>query len=257
LSVKLKITQKDLPKEFRQYNLYETQDGISQTVYFLDDLYVLKIFEDTDISVLENELNLLRYLNKLQVCKPLDKIFYIKQSIGLIYYRSNGRSLKDSIKPKHIKQIAIFLKNLHKKTINRSNSNIKLFAKSRVKILVNNTKNQNLIDIFNSINIDLKEDGIIHGDLFVDNCSFYNDKLEIVYDWSEACVGDFIFDLAVVALSWCRSKKDIDTLLISYDYKYSFTQFRQYIKYASLYYCTNRFLANKKYQDIYYDNLNF
>ena len=65
--------------------------------------------------------------------------------------------------------------------------------------------------------INLNNDGIIHGDLFVDNAIFKDDKLTCVFDFSDSCNGDFLFDLAVVALSWCKDFIQVKQLLKAYD----------------------------------------
>jgi len=96
-------------------------------------------------------------------------------------------------------------------------------------------------------NIQLQNDGIIHGDLFLDNAKFEDDQLTGVYDFSEACNGDFLFDLAVVSLSWCFdknkiNKKKVNILINSYNDSIKYLQFIEYIKYALLYYATARYL---------------
>ena len=249
MGVKLHITQEDLPLEFQKYKLLNSQDGISQTVYFLEDKYVVKIFEDTYIESLENELSLLKILKNLKVSQPIDKIFYLKNHPTLIYPKAKGQSLKNALN-NHITQIGIFLSKLHNTTKNKTNSNMQLYTRSRLKNLVLKTKNQDFLNVFNNIDISLNDDGIIHGDLFMDNCSFYNDNLESVYDFCEACIGDFTFDLAVVALSWCKNDNDIKVLLKSYKYQNSFNIFKQYVEYARLYYSVTRFLNNIEYKEL-------
>ena len=246
MGVKLHITQEDLPKEFKQYQLIKSTDGISQTVYFLDNLYVVKIFHHNNISSLQNEINLLNSLEDLKVSKPINKIFYIKKYPSLIYPKAKGKSLTISTK-ESLEQIGKFLSKLHSKTKNRNISNIKLYETERLYKLIIKTKNQEFLDNFNNIDIDLKHDGIIHGDLFMDNCTFDNGHLEIVYDFCEACVGDFIFDLAVVAISWCKNDEDIQILLEAYGYSSTIEHFAKYCNYAQLYYNTTRFLNNTEY----------
>ena len=84
-----------------------------------------------------------------------------------------------------------FLKRLHERTRGKSSKNRKLFTKKRLKKMVLKTENKNFLQMFNEINLELKNDGIIHGDLFFDNVKFLGDKLSGVYDFSEACEGDF------------------------------------------------------------------
>ncbi|MBK8215903.1 MAG: homoserine kinase [Myxococcales bacterium] len=45
--------------------------------------------------------------------------------------------------------------------------------------------------------------GLVHGDLFRDNVLFRGDELAALLDFESACEGTFVYDLAVVFLSWC------------------------------------------------------
>ena len=117
------------------------------------------------------------------------------------------------------------------------------------------TDDKVLLNHFNSIKCILKNDGIIHGDLFYDNAKFQNDTLSGVYDFIEACESDFIFELAVVSISWCFdgtqiNREKITTLLETYKSEIEYNSFVEYIKYALLYYATTRHLSNRNYQEL-------
>ena len=45
MGVKTVVQKKQLPKKYQKYNLIETKDGVSDTVYLLNDIYVLKVFD--------------------------------------------------------------------------------------------------------------------------------------------------------------------------------------------------------------------
>ena len=45
--------------------------------------------------------------------------------------------------------------------------------------------------------------GLVHGDLVRDNVLFRGDELAALLDFESACEGTFVYDLAVVFLSWC------------------------------------------------------
>jgi len=82
-----------------------------------------------------------------------------------------------------------------------------------------------------------------------------NDTLSGVYDFIEACESDFIFELAVVSISWCFdgtqiNREKITTLLETYKSEIEYNSFVEYIKYALLYYATTRHLSNRNYQEL-------
>ncbi|MEA3352992.1 MAG: phosphotransferase [Campylobacterota bacterium] len=253
MGTKVILNNKHLPSKYQKYNLSVTINGISDSVYFLGEKYILKIFENADKTTVNNEQKLLLILDSLKVPKVIDH-FHIANKESLIYSRIEGKSIK---KPNlsHIKQLGEFLKKLHTLTKNRSLSNRKLFTKKNLKQLILNSQNKQLLKYFNSISIVLKNDGIIHGDLFYDNANFYKGTLSGVYDFSEACNGDFTFELAVVSISWCFDKKKLneqklDTLIKSYGLKINRAHFYEYIKYALLYYATTRYINNKNYNEL-------
>jgi len=253
LAVYIKILQKDLPKEYQKYNLIPTIDGLSQSVYLLDKRYVLKVFKTYTKEEFENEYSLLKLLNNLPIGK-IKESFYINNNFSILYNQINGLSLRQ-IDINHIKQIAIFLRNMHQITINKYSSNKNLFSKNRLYEMVKETKNNQLLSFFNKINITLKNDGIIHGDLFLDNAKFKNNKLSGVFDFCEACNGDFLFDLAVVAISWCYDNNTLNmtkvkVLLNAYRSMISYKSFIPYISYALLYYTTSRYLNNRNYKEL-------
>lgn len=250
MGVKTKISKQDLEQYISLNNLYETTSGVSDTVYIIDEHYVVKVFENSPLEMIENEIEILANLSNLPVSKlHFQKVITVKDKSALLYKKCQGEVLK-KVQSKHIKQIGQFLKKLHQTTYKQINSNPKLFTKQNLQELINQANYEPFQRLFDSIDIDLKEDGIIHGDLFIDNALFTEDSLSCVIDFSEACIGDFLFDLGVVALSWCDTKKDIEILLQSYETNCTLEEFYPYIKYARLYYTVARFLSNRDYKQI-------
>jgi len=249
LGIKTKLSKKDIKPYLKVENLQKTKDGVTDTVYILDDTYVLKLFENSNLKNIKEEVKLLALCIDLKVSKLITKPIKIKNKYALIYKKSKGISLQ-KIKPKHIKQIGNFLKEFHKKTKGKSSSNSNIFSKKNLKKLIIKTKYVKLLKIFNSLTIEFNNDGIIHGDLFSDNTLFYYNKISAIIDFSEACNGDFYFDLAVVAIDWCRSDKEVKDLLNSYNAKITLKKFKTYLKYALLYYATTRYLDNRDYNSL-------
>ena len=253
MGIKIVITQDELPLKYKKFNLRETQDGLTHSVYLLGSEYVLKIVEDTTPKTILTEQKLLEDLEGLCVPKLLD--IYEEENYTMVFYsQMSGQSLS-TINSYHIKQISSFLKEFHSISKNLSSSNEKKYEISYLKDLIKQTNEPIFLNYFNSIDLKLKNDGVIHGDLFCDNAKFKDDKLSGVYDFIEACEGDFVFELAVVALSWCFEKDELDIekvqlLLSTYGSELSYDEFKVYIKYALLYYTTTRYLNDRNYKEL-------
>lgn len=252
LGVKIKITQKDLPQKYENFPLIETIDGVQSSVYLLGNKYVLKIYDEPNYNI-EDEIALLKSISSLKVIQYVENIC-IRGYICMFYKQIFGHSIyKPTIS--HIKQIGLFLREFHTKTANLVSNNINLYDINSLKSVIYKRGIIVLQKYIEPIDIKLKNDGIIHGDLFCDNVKWIDDKLSGVYDFSEACNGDFIFDLAVVASSWCFDEdipnyKKIDTLLSSYGLDIPLVEFKEYIKYALVYYATKRYLDNRNYEEL-------
>ena len=123
LGIKIKIKKQYLPKKYQKFNLVKTKDGVSDTVYLLDNIYVLKIFDSATQQQIYNEQILLKTIKNLKVPKIVD-IFKIEKKHAVIYTQIEGKSIKTPTL-KDIKQIGSFLKQFHKKSKNLKSSNKK------------------------------------------------------------------------------------------------------------------------------------
>ena len=252
MGIKTEISYKDINSFFNVKTLTPTSNGFSHTVYILNDEYILKLYEGIDEACVDSELKLLKLCNKLCVAKVV-KDLHINKKRAVLFEKAKGGLLKKASNI-HLKQIALFLKDFHKITKDKSFEKRSKYSKSSLKNLILKTKNKSFLKEFESIEITLNNDGIIHGDLFLDNATFLDDKLTCVFDFTDACEGDFLFDLAVVALSWCDNLSQVKFLIDIYDKNISFNTFIKYLRYASLYYCVTRFLDNRDYDNILFEN---
>ena len=248
MGIKLTITKKDLKNILDVKTIVPTKDGVTDSVYIINNKYILKIFHNSTKQNLINEIELLKIIKKLKVVKIVKKyhILTIKNQPAILYKKCKGKSLK-KVSKKDIIQIGRFLKLFHKITKNKQSTNKNIFKKKYLKKLIKKSNNKFLEKQYKKIDIKLKNDGIIHGDLFIDNAIFKQHNLSCVIDFSQACNGDFIFDLAVVAYSWCKTKQDIKLLIKSYNLAISFKKFTKYIFYAKVYYTTTRYLRDLNY----------
>jgi homoserine kinase type II len=249
MGVKTKISKKDLAGIFDVKTLFETKNGVSDSVYIVNNKYVLKIFEKGSQNNIKEELRLYKKMKHLKVAKIIKNGLRIKGKDALVYKKCDGKSLQ-KVKIKQIKQIGKFLKEFHKITKGKTSKNKNLFSNKIVKDMVKQSKDKRFKKIYRSLKIELKNDGIIHGDIFKDNVLFKGDKLSCVIDFCEACNGDFYFDLAVVGLDWCRNDKEYKILLKSYGADIGLKEFKLYIKYAGLYYALMRYFDKRDYKEL-------
>ncbi len=249
MGVKTTITPSQLPIKYQSYRLIPTLHGVMSSVYLLGHSYVLKLFEkETSLSQIDNEALLLNSIHNVPIAKLVDR-FTIDGHPVLIYTQIQGESLTNPT-IEEIEQIAIFLKIFHSQSQHLNSTNQQVFTKKHLKKLIDLTQNETLLDYFNTIEITLKNEGVIHGDLFLDNCVFQQGKLSGVYDFSDASLGDFHFELAVVVVDWCFEAKHLNetkvqTLLTHYGSNIKREIFQSYIKYALLYYATTRHIEGR------------
>ncbi len=161
----------------------------------MGDRFVLKLFEPD--SSIEDELKVLNSLNSQLIPKVVDS-FKIDNLQALIYTQIQGNTLK-SINRDQIREIGAFLKYFHQAT---RDIDIKrdLYSNEALEDMVKRSKDRDILNYFERVSIELRLDGVIHGDLFLDNCKFKGNSLNGVFDFSDISLGDFYFDLAVVAV---------------------------------------------------------
>ena len=49
--------------------------------------------------------------------------------------------------------------------------------------------------------------GLVHGDLFVDNVLWIGDRVSAILDWEMSCVAPFAYDLGVAVNAWCYTDR--------------------------------------------------
>ena len=249
MGVKSVITLDDLPQSLEITSLEASIDGVMDSVYFLNGERVLKIFETAETEAVEEERKLLALCETLPLAKPIGEVLSICGKPALIYRRCGGKSLK-SAGVAEIRQIGAFLRGFHTQTAAQQSSNEKLFEKSRLKQMIQESNVEIFDTLFKRIDLILRNDGIIHGDLFLDNALFEEGRLSCVIDFTQACNGDFLFDLAVAGLSWCDSEEKTKALLESYGATISAEEFHPYREYATLFYSVNRYLNGGNYHEL-------
>jgi len=267
LGVLTKLTLKEincLIKDTRvSFNaIKETSTGISDTTYIgtsKSKKYVFKLYEDSSVKDIENQIKILKAIKSLNVPNVLSKKInlYNNRPITLFSY-IEGDVIK-SITKNHLKQITLFLVSLHSiKEIEVSKNDV--YSKQNFEKMLYSLSDSKIREEIKQKyqkvkDIDLKANALIHGDLFPDNVKFIDKKLSGVYDFTQSCFGNINFDIAVVVISWCfkdyRFNKSFYELILNTYNKYSKLQikkesFKEYLLYACLYYSLQRVYKNTK-----------
>lgn len=250
--------------------LKETSDGISDSTYIgqtkENKKCIFKIYEFADKSEVINEIKILNTLENLPIPKPLineEQVTDYQNKPVAIYSFLEGESY-DHPNFEQVRGIGLFLGEFHSfsKDIRSVNKNI--YSQSEMKIFIDNISDfdeledsikQSFLSKYQMVNnLSLKENCVIHGDLFPDNAKFIDNQLSGVFDFVEACNGHYFFDLAVVINSWCfdeysLNRNKFNAILEEYNkkspQKVKQEVIKQYMLYASLFYACQRF--NTKY----------
>ena len=96
MGVKSVITLEDLPQSLEVTSLEVSKDGVMDSVYFLNDDRVLKIFETAGEEAVEEELQLLTLSAMLPIPQQMRDVFNICGKDALIYRLCQGKSLKSA-----------------------------------------------------------------------------------------------------------------------------------------------------------------
>jgi len=247
-----------------------TKDGISDSTYIIFDKnkkYIFKIYEFASEKEIINEIEILNSLKTLPVPKVITNINKIKlynNKPTALFSFLDGYSLTTNITLEQVKEIGSFLGKFHSLSKNIISINKNIYSQENLKTYLNNIKKSNIDknilknfeDKYNIVkNLDLKSNGVIHGDLFPDNAKFINNKLSGVFDFIEACNGNFAFDLSVLINSWCfnddytLNNKFFINIVKAYNKTTSMiiekNSIKEYMRYSCLFYACQRY--NTKY----------
>ena len=222
----LTINKKFVDKKF--INFKGIRQGIENTNYLLkskNEKFILTIFEK---RVLKKELPFFMKLmdqlsnSKINCPRPLknkngDYLFKLKNKSACIVTFLKGKD-KKTLNLKNCYDIGKIVAEMHSST-----KKIKLYRKNSMGI-------KNLNPLFNSIKfkskkftniekflkinfIDIKKkwpkklpSGIIHGDLFIDNIFFNNDKVSGIIDFYFAANDYFMYEIAICVNALCFDK---------------------------------------------------
>jgi len=241
MAVYTKINKKEISYINKKFEVDKIVDfkgikqGIENTNYLLkskNKKFILTIFEK---RVSKKEIpffmKLMDQLNtyKINCPKPIKNkngnyLINIKNKTACIVSFLNGKD-KKSLNPKNCYEVGKTIAKMHLST-----SKIKLYRKNSMGV-------KNLNSLFNSIKFkskkfiniekflksnfkDIKKkwpkglpNGIIHGDLFIDNIFFKNNKLSGIIDFYFAANDYFMYEIAICINALCFDKKNSKFLI--------------------------------------------
>ena len=267
MGVLTKLTLKEINSLTNNTNIQfahiqETVNGITDSTYIGTskdkNKYVFKVFETSTKEHIDNEIYILNGLKNLDVPHPLsNEIVMYKYKPTALFSFIKGKIPKD-INTNQVQAIASFLKELHSvDSIKPINENIyeKSFLLKMIDKIVDTEEKKEFEKRFSLIkDIDLKNNAVIHGDLFHDNAKFIDNNLSGVYDFAQSCYGNAYFDLSVMLISWCFKEfkfnfELLEKALKTYDENLDIKTIKPYMLYACIYYALQRYTRVNKVKD--------
>ena len=231
MAVYTSITSNDLSDWFKKFNVKDFIDfkgissGVTNSNYVIFMPYskcILTIFEHNNIEELPFYVDLMTYLAKKNfLCpKPIENnsghaLALLKEKPALMVSFLDGKEIA-IMHSRSCYSVGQYLARLHLATNNFPQSNKNTRGLDWMSVMDLNLKkylsieDQKIIEL--EINyhkeIDKVElpEGIIHGDLFMDNVLFLKGKVSGFIDFYYACNERFIYDIAIAINDWCIDK---------------------------------------------------
>ena len=234
MAVYTKINKRDLSTINKQYNTKKfisfkgIKKGIENTNYLLkskNEKYILTIFEK---RVSKKEIPFFMKLmdqlsnSKINCPKPLrnfkeNYLFGLKNKTACIVSFLKGKD-KKTLNLKNCYDVGKVIAEMHSST-----KKIKLYRKNSMGVqslnpLINSIKfkSKKFINIEKFLNTNFKDikkkwpkklpSGIIHGDLFIDNIFFINNKLSGIIDFYFAANDYYMYEIAICVNALCFDK---------------------------------------------------
>ncbi len=254
MAVYTKISKKDISLISKKFNIENLKSfkgikqGIENTNYLLkskNSKFILTIFEK---RVLKKEIpffiNLMDRLSSLGVnCpKPLKNkngkfLVNIQNKTACIVSFLKGKD-KKNLTPRNCYEVGSLIAQIHMYTKKMKLSRVNSMGIKKLKPLIDKIKFKsrefNNLEKFLRINLrDINKkwpkklpNGIIHGDLFIDNIFFKNDKLSGIIDFYFAANDYFMYEIAICVNALCfdqtnskfyLNKKKVKCLIKGYE----------------------------------------
>ncbi len=201
MGIKTVLTCKEAKSLFTHYDIgsiYATKYGIMDTTYISKN-YIIKKYERDIDEKIDFDINLLADLNRL----GLNVSKYIAQKEGWYLYRRLKGEKPTHICSYHISSLARFLSMFHSYSVKKRGLDEVIDADEIDKLL--SYVKSHFYFYYKKLSpikeYKVKNDGIIHGDIFKDNTLFNGQKVA-VFDFIDSGNGDFCFDMAVLLVGF-------------------------------------------------------
>ena len=203
-------------------SIHSTNNGITDTTYIVHDKeksYILKKYEEASQRAIEEEQLLLEKLKQHRLNTPS---CLASNGEWHLYTLLDGDILT-TIQMKHLQQLARTMAKMHHATKMMKSSQVVLRPDAMAHGLRALKKRHfALYKRLSRIPCDeLRSDGVIHGDLFLDNVLFDGERIGVI-DFIAAGQGSFAFDLGVATLIWAlRGNSDARLRFLLKTYKHA------------------------------------
>ncbi len=211
MGVITKLSLEELNSIFKNYDftsIEATIYGVIDTTYVAktkDDEYIIKRYERDIKHKIETDKKLLQDLKYSGLNVPA----FLDEKDGWYIYEKLPGDIPKNINTLHIQALARLLGDLHKATYKKSFPNSFLQSCDVQKSLEFTKSNffHYYKKLQNVQNLNMPNDGLIHGDIFKDNIVFDSHKIGL-FDFIDSGYGSFLFDCAVALVGFNVKQTD-------------------------------------------------
>ncbi len=206
------ISLREIQELFPSYRLKfleATSNGIMDTTLIVsnsDKSYILKKYERDISKKIVADTKTLSKLFEHGLNVPI----LLASNKGWYLYKKLDGEIPKWINSYHIVSLARFMAELHCET-QKIKSSVNFMAAYDLKSILNYTKKEHY-SYFKKLSFiqeyRAKNDGLIHGDIFQDNCVYNGSKIG-VFDFIDSGYGEFLFDVAVALTAFNPHKRKL------------------------------------------------
>ena len=199
----------ELFPSYKLLTLEPTSNGVVDTTFVVSSThksYILKKYERDISKKIIADTRLLSTLFEAGLNVPI----LLSSNKGWYLYKKLDGEVPTWINSHHIVSLARFMAELHTQT-HKMQTTTRFIENYDIKSILNYTKIHHFL-YFKKLsflqNYKMKNEGLIHGDIFKDNSVFNGSKIG-VFDFIDAGEGEFLFDIAVALVAFNPSQRGL------------------------------------------------